>query len=293
MPDTTTDRFSETQAKILQRKIEASAHYPALWKKIIAEWNAPDPQDRVWLTYSANYIFRTNNIRWAIDPLTLDGRLKIPPRVDLARDLQNLSFVLLTHTHGDHLDLELISALRSLPITWVVPEYILPEVVGETGLPQEQIIVPSRLTSIELNGLNILPFDGLHLETTPEGTTRGVPAMGYLIESQGRRWLFPGDTRTYDSSQLPRFDPPDIIFAHLWLGRSCALEEPAQLLDSFCQFCLDTNPRRIVLTHLNELGRDANDYWDERHAQLVCSKFRNISPDTPVSHLLTGDSMLL
>jgi L-ascorbate metabolism protein UlaG (beta-lactamase superfamily) len=137
-------------------------------------------------------------------------------------DLSTLSFVLLTHGHKDHLDLDLLAALRHLPIKWVVPEFILSNVVEQAGLPRENIIVPSPRASIELNGIRILPFDGLHWETTPDGNRRGVPSMGYLIECNGRRWLFPGDTRTYNASQLPALDAVDAVFVHLWLGRGSA-----------------------------------------------------------------------
>ena len=133
MPDTTMDRFSEEQEKILFHRVQASARYSALWQKMIAEWNTPDPQDRVWLTYSANYIFRTHNIRWAIDPLTLQWRLKSSCRVDVARDLSALSFVLLTHAHNDHLDLDLLSGLKQYPIQWVIPVFMLSDVITKTG----------------------------------------------------------------------------------------------------------------------------------------------------------------
>jgi L-ascorbate metabolism protein UlaG (beta-lactamase superfamily) len=197
------DPFSEKQAQISRHRAEVSSRYPGLWSKIIAEWNSSGSEDRVWLTYSANYLFRTNNIRWAIDPLTLSWRIKDAPSVDAAQDLSCLSFVLLTHDHNDHLDIDLLSALRRLPITWVVPEFILSRAVRHTGLPRESIIVPSPLDVFELNGISILPFDGLHWETPPDGHLKGVPAMGYLIECNGRRWLFPGDTRTYNASRLP------------------------------------------------------------------------------------------
>ena len=117
------DRFSEKQEEINQRRVEVSVHYPALWSNMIAEWNTPDPDDRVWLTYSANYLFRTNNICWAIDPLTLNWRVKDAPKVDVARDLSSLSFALLTHGHNDHLDLDLLSSLRRLPIIWSSPNF--------------------------------------------------------------------------------------------------------------------------------------------------------------------------
>jgi L-ascorbate metabolism protein UlaG (beta-lactamase superfamily) len=190
---------------------------------MIAEWNSPDPVDRVWLTYSAYYLFRTNNIRWAIDPLTLNWRIQDAPSVNVARDLCSLSFVLLTHPHKDHLDLDLIASLRDMPIAWVVPLYILSNVTEHARLPREKIIVPSPLKPIELYGMHILPFDGLHWEKTLDGNLKGVPAMGYLIRCNDRRWLFPGDTRAYDTTQLPRVDSVDDIFAHLWLGRGSAL----------------------------------------------------------------------
>ncbi|MGE5462723.1 MAG: MBL fold metallo-hydrolase [Syntrophothermus sp.] len=293
MPDTIMDRFSEAQEKILQRSLQAAKLYPALWQKMIAHWNTPDPQDRVWLTYSANYIFRTNDIHWAIDPLTLNWRIKDAPRVDVARDLSPLSFVLLTHDHGDHLDLELLSALKDRPITWVVPEFLLEKVVTEAGLPRDRIRVPSRMKITELGGLYILPFEGLHWETLPDGTSRGVPSMGYLVECNGRRWLFPGDTRTYDPTQFPAFSDIDVVFAHLWLGRDAALEDPPPLLDPFCRFFQATGARQVILTHLNELGRDASNFWGEAHAELVRKKIEEMCVNIPVSHLVMGEGDLL
>ncbi len=293
MPDTTMDPFSDRQEGILRQRVQALAEYPALWKKIIVEWNAPDPENQVWLTYSANYLFRTNQIRWAIDPLTLNWRLKSVPAVNVARDLRNLRFVLLTHNHKDHLDLDLLSALRSLPIKWVVPKFLLPDVIAKSGLLPENIIIPTSLSPIELYGVRILPFNGLHWEITQKGILRGVPALGYLVECNGRRWLFPGDTRNYDATQLPVFPDIDLVFAHLWLGRGSALENPPPLLDAFCRFCLETGARRGILTHLNELGRDANDYWNENHLESVRARFQKMSPEFTVSHLLMGESARL
>jgi hypothetical protein len=260
---------------------------------MIAEWNTPDPADRVWLTYSANYLFCTNNVRWAIDPLTFNWRIKDAQKVDVTQDLSGLSFVLLTHGHQDHLDIDLLSALRDQPIIWVVPEFILSKVINQAGLPRENIIVPTSLEPVELNGLHILPFDDLHWETTPDGTLKGVPAMGYLIEFNGKRWLFPGDTRTYTASRLPLLGPVDGLFAHLWLGRGNAVMDEPPLLDVFCRFCLDLKPSRIILTHLNEFGRDANDLWDESHAQCVSSKIKEINPSISVIPVYMGENILL
>jgi hypothetical protein len=287
------DQSSEKQQRIVRYRAEASHLYPELWSKIISDWSSPDQQDQVWLTYSANYLFRTNNVRWAIDPLTLDWRFEQASRVNAERDLKGLSFVLLTHDHNDHLDLDLLSALRDLPLTWIVPEPLLSKVILRAGLRRENIVVPSTLSPIDVHGLRILPFDGLHWETTPQGDLKGVPATGYLVECNGKRWLFPGDTRTYDASRLPAIASPDVVFAHLWLGRGAALQDEPPLLDAFCRFFLDLKPRKLILTHLYELGRDANDYWDQLHVQRVRSKFRELSVNFPISHNVMGESTQL
>jgi L-ascorbate metabolism protein UlaG (beta-lactamase superfamily) len=287
------DRFSKKQAQISQHQAEASALYPELWSKMIAEWNQPGPDDRAWLMYSANYLFRTNNIRWAMDPLRLAHRLPQAPAVEFAKDLDKLSFVILTHQHADHLDLDLIRELRHLPIIWVIPDFVFHFIKNKTDIVLSQIIIPKPLQSIDIQGIRITPFDGLHWEKRIDEEPRGVPAMAYLIEFNDKRWLFPGDTRTYDASQLPSFGPVDGLFAHLWLGRGCALQDSPPLSDAFCQFYHDLKPQKIVLTHLREFGRDPDDYWDEEHAKKICSGIRNLSGGISTNPALMGDSVFL
>jgi len=94
------DRFAERQTRIGQRRAEVSASYPAVFSRMIAEWIAAGSDDRAWLMYSANYLFRTNNIRWAIDPLTLNWRMNDAPKADVARKLmvvKNKAVILLEY----------------------------------------------------------------------------------------------------------------------------------------------------------------------------------------------------
>jgi len=289
------DRFAEKQAHIDQRRDETAARTPAIWDKLIAEWNSPGSEDRVWLMYSANYLFRTQGVRWAMDPLALNSRLPQAPAMDVARDLKDLDFILLTHRHGDHLDFGLLRALRHLPIWWVVPEAILPLVQREIELPAKQLLVPTPLQPIELCGLRITPFDGLHWEAAPDypAGRRGVPATGYLVEMGGKRWLFPGDTRTYDFTRLPIFGPLDVLFAHLWLGRGAAFLLHPPLLELFCRFCLALQPRRLILTHLEEWGRRASDFWDIEHAKQVVSVLKKRASFLPIEVACIGDEILL
>ena len=288
------DELTKKQANIEHRKKAIAAGYPGSWRRMISEWQRPEESDRAWLLYSANYLFRTGGIRWALDPLTLHWRVHEAPQMDIARDLRDLSFIVLTHHHADHLDLDLLHDLRGLPIRWIIPESLLEGIV-ETGLPIAKIIVPKPLETLDLGGIKITPFDGLHWaadNTYPDGR-RGVPETGYLLEFSGRRWLFPGDTRTYAASRLPSFGPVDGLIVHLWLGRGCALDEEPPLLEAFCFFCLDLQPKRIIVTHLEEFGRTAEEYWDDYHARKITGFLHKKQPLIDVQIARMGESVLL
>jgi phosphoribosyl 1,2-cyclic phosphodiesterase len=284
------DQFARKQQEIDRRAAEVMAAYPALWSQMINEWRQPGSDDRGWLMYSANYLFRTANVRWAIDPLRLKHRLPGAPEMPVG-DLKDLAFILLTHGHGDHLDLDLLRQLTNFPILWVIPAPVLEMVQAELKLLMDRLIVPQAMQPIEIHGIRITPFDGLHWEEQARTESlKGVPATGYLIEFNGKRWLFPGDTRSYAASQMPAFDPVDGLFAHLWLGRAGALVEDPALLDEFCRFCVGLLPRRVILTHLDEFGRDANDFWDSGHVQKVSAWFQRNASKIHLDSACLGES---
>jgi L-ascorbate metabolism protein UlaG (beta-lactamase superfamily) len=289
------DPCSEKQVWIDRRREEKVARYPLFWEKLIADWNSPGSDYRAWLMYSANYLFRTQDVRWALDPLSLKCRVPQAPVLEFARDLKELDFVLLTHSHKDHLDFGLLRLLRHLPMRWVVPEAILPLVQREVGLQEKKILVPKPLQAIELNGLRITPFNGLHWEADPglPGGRRGIPATGYLVEQGIKRWLFPGDTRLFDPACLPDLGPVDVLFAHLWLGRAAAFHPRPPLLEKFCSFYLALQPRRLIITHLQEWGRLAAEFWDRGHADRVVSVLKVHAPFLPVKAAYAGDEIRL
>jgi hypothetical protein len=274
-------------------RLEAAHAYPGLFARIVSEWAAPVPGDRAWLLYAANYLLRTGGVRWALDPLSLRQRLPTAPEVDPSA-LAALDYVVLTHRHADHLDLNLLRRLRDLPLRWIVPEFLL-DPLQSLGLPPEKLILSRRLEPLALGGLTLTPFDGLHWEPAPgyPDGQRGVPALGYLAEFNGKRWLFPGDTRTYDATRLPAFGRLDGLFAHLWLGRSAALLEAPPFLDAFCRFCLDLQPGCLIITHLDEWGRPAAEQWTRTHARMAVDWFHAHAPGIPVHIAGMGDSLAL
>lgn len=285
--------YDVKQNLIEQRRKDAIAKYPEQWSRMIEMWRENTDEDRALLIYSANYLFRTGGVRWAIDPLTLQRRVPLAREVNVARDLSELEFVLLTHGHADHLDDALIHELRDAPIRWVVPKPILSKVV-QAGLSDKNIIIPENLKMISIGGVNIVPFEGLHWQKIHREEIvefHGVPATSYMVEFNGKRWLFPGDIREYDVDALPGFGVMDGIFAHLWLGRRSALVEPPPLLDAFCTFFTSLKTKRIVITHLEELGRNALDYWDDLHYQRVKSRMQQMAPNIEVTAAYMGEKV--
>ncbi len=146
------DLAEAREAAIHRRAAEVVRSFPSLWRELVDEWAGPGAEPPAWLMYSANYLVRTGEVRWAIDPVRLDHRLPGAPAVDYAADLSMLSFVLLTHEHADHFDLKLIHSLRNQRITWVVPEVLIHRVIDEAGIPAKQILVPEALRPIEFPG---------------------------------------------------------------------------------------------------------------------------------------------
>ena len=262
-------------------------NYPEIWERIIFEWKS-NQEDCFWLTYSANYLLNTAGVKWAIDPYSLFTRIGRGEPPVFSQDLRSLQLVVLTHSHSDHLDLNLIAAIQDLPIHWVIPEFLLAKVFAFIDLPSEKIIVPQPGNTLRIDNLKLTPFDGLHIHGE-----HGVPAMGYLAEFSKKRWLFPGDTRDFDFSKLPDFGELDGVIGHLWLGKSEALEYRPSKLEEFCNFFSQFITKQLVITHLREYGREPNELWDLHHLQLVRTYILEIKPELSVTTVLMGESIHL
>jgi hypothetical protein len=271
----------------LDPRAAAQLAYPAQWSRISAEWRGDGP-DAAWLMYSANYLLRTAGQRWALDPLLLPSRTGGFALPHAADELRGLDFIALTHAHADHLDLGLLAQLAGQPVQWVIPGYLLPVVRAQVNLPMNRVVVPVNGVPIRMGPVSLTPFDGLHFEGG-----HGLPAAGYLVEFEQKRWLFPGDTRRYDLGALPNFGGLDGVVAHLWLGRGSALISPPPLLEPFARFFAGLNPRRLVVAHLEEWGREDDDRWTLAHYHQAARRLAELQPEMQVTSARTGDRIEL
>src|SRR4030042_5688072 len=94
-------RQEKDPPRIERLRRQAVARYPGLWNRVTDEWRADSAEDRAWLVHSANYLLRTQNVRWAIDPLALRWGVPEAQPLPLQRSLAHVSFVVITHRHPD------------------------------------------------------------------------------------------------------------------------------------------------------------------------------------------------
>ena len=282
-----------TGAHVRRSAIEADLQrartgYPALWRAVIEDWRESATGNHAWLTYAANYLFSCQGFKWALDPFAMSTRVSNILAPDYQTDLAPLSLVVLTHEHNDHLDLNLVRTLRETEVEWVIPVYVQEVLKKAHALPEHNVTTPAPGEEIKRGPLRLLPFESLHIHGK-----HGVPETGYLVETDGQRWLFPGDIREYDLSRLPDFGRLDGVVAHLWLGKARALDELPPYLDAFCDFFSGIPTEQLFITHLNEYGRDEKDLWGEAHFDLVRSVMFLRNPELRLEKYLMGDRMEL
>ena len=261
------------QHEILTKTQEAVSSYPSRWGQMICGWHASRTDDALWLMYSANYLFNTGGLKWAVDPVLLSNRVPEAPVLDVTSDFADLDFILLSHAHIDHADVVLWSQLGNSRCHWIVPDHMTGFFTHEVSVRASAYSVAIPGKEIAVSGVRILPFEAPHHEHLETGETIQVDSTGYFVETAHASYLLPGDIRTYDPLCLKRFADVSSVFAHVFLGRSSAIVSDPPLLKSFVDFYLSCHPKKIVLSHLYELGRDPEDCWLTSHAREVAKAF--------------------
>ncbi len=269
------------------------ADYMRRWQTMLQGWQQPAAPRMVWMMYACNYLLVTEGIRWAVDPLRPNHLLKKLPHEVAVEPLQSLSLVLLTHGHSDHYDVPLLRLLAGGKVRFVVPEHLKNGFLRQVNPRPEQIITAQAGHVLSMDGLRIEPFDGWHRACQPDGRRTGVDATGYRVSMGKRRWLFPGDVRSYHPAALNPYAPVDRLFAHLWLGRGCAGREQPPFLDAFCDFMQGARPRAVTLTHLYEFSRNANDLWHQRHVEMVRRRWSRRGSSVPLDAPFIGEASVL
>lgn len=135
--------------------------------------------------------------------VVVEGRILIDcgvPYRALARYVNRLSLVLLTHQHGDHFRTATVRALhRERPaLRWGCCEWMVQHLI-DAGVDRRVIDVYEPGTSYRydfLRGVSISPVPLIH----------NVPNCGYKIRIDGERMIYATDTGTLDGVEARGYD---------------------------------------------------------------------------------------
>ena len=260
--------------------------YPMMWDAMIRELRSDDYDDCLWMAGSTSYVCSTDGVKWAMDPVLI-----VPPLFDqlknqLAGDMGCLDAIFFTHEHGDHYQPELVQALISLPVTWVVPA-CMRDAFAQNGIQRERILYVNPGDEIALKRLRVRVLPGLHHY---DGGNEGVESVGYYIQTEKKRVLFPGDARDFRPGLLPHIPNLDAVFSHVYLSRSNGCEYPfSKYLDRFCMFTAEFDTKKVFLTHLYgyQCG-DARLIWTYMNAGAIMDGLLCLKPGLDVTIPMVG-----
>ena len=249
------------------------AEFPEKWQALTESFNK-EGEDAFWQIRHASYIFRTGGVRWGID-LTLrtdalmdftDGRA--------GRDLGKLAFVLTSHFHSDHFNARFCRQLDMPDTVWVVPDFANEEQRNVITGAHEHVIFVHAGDKLNIAGMQINVLPGHHFD---DGGTTGIESYTYSVDTGKKLIYFPGDVRDYRTKVTADVNKPDLLFAHVWLGRSRALlTENSEFLDPYCRYIAGIGAKRVMLTHLYNFTRPDIEMWGDSHAESVINGLKQL-----------------
>jgi L-ascorbate metabolism protein UlaG (beta-lactamase superfamily) len=222
-------------------------------------------------------------VRFAVD-------LQVRREEDLARiaphlseDVSDLSFILITHQHDDHMCLPLMQKLKDTDIHWYLPAGCRADLVAASGLRREKITFLEPGERLQFGELSISAFRTPHLGAGEDQSL--FPELGYLLTTPRGQILLPADVRDYSFTSYPDFGEIDLCLAHLWGGND-ALDPAAYtpMLAACADFFARFGAKRYFFAHLYEIGRPDLYMWQDTLADIVAARLRAHLP-TVKTHL--------
>jgi L-ascorbate 6-phosphate lactonase len=164
-----------------------------------------DGEVLLWWLGQAGFVLRGGGTSVLVDPyLTPSGSRRFPPPFPPA-DASGVDAVLVTHEHGDHLDVDVARAFAEAGSTarWVVPEPVVDR-VESLGIRRE-LIEPARPgRPVTIGEVRIDPLPAHHGVDMTDAYGTGaelsgglVRFLGYVLDMAGTRIYHSGDCLAY------------------------------------------------------------------------------------------------
>ena len=165
----------------------------------LSAWRPPPGTIGLVALGQAGVAVRSGDDLVLIDLFTSSRRERLLEPVIDPRSLHDVTAVLATHEHGDHLDLPAWQQLAdaSPGARFVVAEPLVP-MVTESGIPRERVIGVRVGRPVGLGSATLTAVPARHAVDVVDGYSLGDPVaprwIGYVVELGGVRLYHAGDT---------------------------------------------------------------------------------------------------
>lgn len=136
--------------------------------------------------------------------------------------------VLLTHSHGDHLDTDTLAALDTSDAVMVMPQSVADKL--ETSYGASRLILANSDTT-ESNGFSIRAMPMYNLPETPESRHPKGWGNGYVLTMGGKRVYISGDTE--GTPEMRGLQDIDLAFVCMNLPYTMGVEQAADAVADF------------------------------------------------------------
>lgn len=243
-------------------------NFEKYWHKIFTEYRNTNNEDCLWLAGPSSYVFSLCKTRFAVD-LQIRRKCDFEAlRPTLSSELSDLSFVLITHQHDDHMCIPLMRELKDTDIKWYIPEGVSEDLISASEIKKENIIKVRSGDVFTVGDITVRAFFTPHVYS-------GIVEIGYELSTPHGKILMPADIRDYGYNGYPDFGEVDLCISHLWAGNN-ALDEVRYmpLIEDFANFFAKFSAKRYLLCHLYEIGREELYMWHDGHAELAIKKIK-------------------
>ncbi|MBI1247156.1 metal-dependent hydrolase [bacterium] len=146
----------------------------------------------------------TWSLHTADHKILIDPFLTSNPAADISADQAQADTILLTHGHGDHVGANADGTFDIVEIAKRTGAHVICIYETANWLSAKGV---KHVTGMNLGGTVKLPFGSakmtlaLHSNGLPDGTYGGMPA-GFVVEADGRKVYFAGDTAVFQDMQM-------------------------------------------------------------------------------------------
>ncbi|MBR6747777.1 MAG: MBL fold metallo-hydrolase [Clostridia bacterium] len=254
--------------------------YHQVWGHSFDQLSSGNYDRCVWYTGPSSYLLRWGSVRIGIDLQFRMSWIREQIESRLAKDLASLDALIVTHSHSDHFDPEVLKAVAGSSVKVYLPAFLDQEKVYVTGLTDDQIVWLAFGDRFSIGELSFTTLEAPHMGKDGHG----VPEVGFIAEGDGKRIFFPGDVRNYETTLYSQVGHVDTMFLHIWLGRGNALNFPCEpWLSELTAFASSFTPDTVYCGHLYEIGRPLHEMWTYTHAGLVRDSLVAQLPDCDVT----------